>query len=309
MKKFIAVLFLFAATGSSMAQVMKHNNKFPSPESATYDNNGNDLRGFINTNKTALMSKGALVNDASSNTWGYLMMKTVKIPGQSKKGELNYYESFDVSLLLYKSPDGAKSSWWAREYNNPKGPMLYYKAGDPGMLSIDNVKYSEIITDLRPKKFTLVEFYDSIFNYKDIDVVLNNTIAMRGGTMKDNSDYSAMVEFYNGFLGKFSSVNDAVLDDKSFITFFKSGSNNYIGYFNVINGKLSGTVELIDAPFERDRIKLVNDVFKRLTGSYVYVYGDDSFGFDRMIKMRADKTNLKVDRRMTTMSSKFNQDQ
>ncbi len=308
MKKIIAVLFLCSVAGQSMAQV-RHNNKFPSPESATYDNNGNDLRGFINANKTALMTRGAIVNEASGNTWGYLQVKTVKTPGENKKGELNYYESFNVTLALYKSPDGAKATWWAREYNNPKGPMLYYKAGDPGMLSIDNVKYSEIITDLVPKKMTLVEYFDSSFSSKDFDVIMKNCLFMKGGTIKDNADYNAMIDFYNGFLGKFSEVNDAVLDNKSFITFFKNKGNNYVGYFNIVNGKLSGYVELIDAPFERDRIKLINDIFKKLTGSYIYIYGDDTFGMEKMIKQRADKSNIKTDRRMTTMSSKFNQDQ
>lgn len=307
MKKLFAVLLLSAATGSAMAQI-RYDNKFPSPEAATYDNNGNDLRGFINTNKTVLNTRGTLVNEQSGNTWGYLQVKNVKIPGQSKKGELNYYAAFDVTLALYKSSDGAKATWWAREYNNAQGPMLYYKAGDPAMLAIDNVKYTEILNDLRPKKFTLVEYYDTVFNPKDFDILLGNTVYMRGGTLKENGDYGTMISFYNGFLNKFSAVNDAVLEDKSFITMFRGGSSNYIGYFNIVNGKLSGYVEMIEAPFERDRVKLVADIFKKLTGSYIYIYGDDTFGLEKIIRQRAEKSNMKTDRRMTTMSSKFNQD-
>lgn len=307
MKKLLTVLLLSVAGGNAMAQII-YNNKFPSPESATYDNNGNDLRGFINTNKAVLNARGSYVNEQSGNTWGYLQVKHVKTPGQSKKGELNYYAAFDVTLALYKSADGAKATWWAREYNNPQGPLLYYKAGDPAMLAMENVKYNEVLTDLRPKKMTLVEYYDSAFNAKDFDILLGNTVYMKAGTMKDNSDYGTMISFYNSFLSKFSAFNDAVLEDKSFITFFKNGASNYIGYFNMVNGKLSGYVEMIDAPFERDRIKLINDVFKKLTGTYVYVYGDDTFGMDKIIRQRAEKSNMKTDRRMTTMSSKFNQD-
>ncbi len=305
MKKLLAVLLLSAATGAVTAQI-RHNDKFPSPESATYDNNGNDLRGFISTNKTALNAKGGMVAEQSGNSWGYLQVKNVKVPGQNKKGELNYYESFDVTLALMKSADGTKATWWAREYNNAQGPMLYYKVGDP--LAIDNVKYGEILTDLRPKKVTLVEYYDTVFSPKDFDILLGNTIYMKGGTIKDNSDYGTMISFYNGFLGKFADTKDAVLEDKSFITFFKGGSTNYIGYFNMVNGKVSGFVEDIDAPFERDRVKLINDVFKKLTGTYIYVYGDDAFGMEKIIRQRAEKGNMKMDRRMTTMSGKFNQD-
>ena len=307
MKKLLAVILLSAAMGTTIAQI-RYDNKFPSPESATYDNNGNDLRGFINANKTVLNARGSYVNETSGNTWGYTQVKNVKIPGVNKKGELNYYAAFDVTLLLYKGTDGARATWWAREYNNANGPLLYLKAGEPGQLAFDNVRYSDVISDLRPKKFTIVEYYDSVFSPKDYDVLMGNTIYMKGNTSRDNGDYGAMISFYNGFLGKFSAVNDAVLEDKSFITFFGNGNNKYIGYFNIVNGKLSGYVDLIEAPFERDRIKMINDVFKKLTGSYVYIYGDDTFGMDKIIRQRAEKANMKTDRRMTTMSSRFNQD-
>ncbi len=305
MKKLLAVLLLSAATGAVTAQI-RHNDKFPSPESATYDNNGNDLRGFINTNKTVLNAHGGYVAEQSGNSWGYLQVKNVKVPGQNKKGELNYYASFDVTLALMKSTEGAKATWWAREYNNAQGPMLYFKAGDA--LGIDNVKYSEILTDLRPKKWTLVEYYDTVFSPKDYDIILGNSIYMKGGSIKENGDYSSMIVFYNSFLSKFGDTRDAVLEDKSFITFFKGASTNYIGYFNIVNGKISGYVDAIDAPFERDRVKMINEVFKKLTGTYVYVYGDDAFGMEKIIRQRAEKSNIKTDRRMTSMSGKFNQD-
>jgi hypothetical protein len=45
-----------------------------------------------------------------------------------------------------------------------------------------------------------------------------------------------------------------------------------------------------------------------LTGSYIYVYGDDAFGMERIIKTRADKSNIKVEYWKTSTSRKFNQD-
>ena len=307
MKKLVAVILFCAVSGAGFAQ-KRYNNKFPSPESATFDNNGNDLRGFINTNKNALNARGGAVNDASSS-WGYVQTKAVKIPGQDKKGNLNYYESFDVTLLLYKSREGNKATWWGREYNQARGPMLYYKVGDPGILAIDNVRYTDIINELQPKSMTLVEYYDSIGNQKDFDVLLKNTLFVRGGTIKDLGDFKTLVDFYNGFLEKFSNVNDPVLDSKSFITFFKGNDANYLGYFNVVNGKLSGRLELIDAPFERDKIKMVSDVFKKLTGSFVYIYGDAPFGMDKMVMKRAEAGNMKVAAKKTTSTRKFNDEQ
>ena len=325
MKKIIAVTLFCAVSGAGFAQrkfndrspapvsgdgsyQKRYTNKFPSPESATFDNNGNDLRGFINSNKNALNANGAAVNDASGFSWGYAQVKMVRIPGEDKKGNLNYYEAFDATLVLTKGKDGNKATWWAREYNQPKGPLLYYKAGDPGILSIDNVRYTEVLSDLQQKSFTLIEYYDSIGSQKDFDILLKNTLMVAGGTIKEVGDYKLLVDFYNGFLAKFSNVNDPVLDDKSFITFFKGNNANYVAYFNVINGKLSGRLELIDAPFERDKIKLVADIFKKLTGSFIYIYGAAPFGMDKMIVKRAEATNMKVAQRSTTASRKFNED-
>ncbi len=307
MKKLIAALLLSVAAQGSFAQVW-HENKFPSQESATFDNNGNDLRGFTNKYKNDFTAKGEKVNEASANNWGYLAVKNVKTPGINKKGELNYFESFDVTLAMYKTRDGGKATWWAREHNSPKGPMVYFKAGTPTTLAMDNVKYSEILNELQAKRFTLVEYADTMFSRNDFDILLKNCLFVKNGTIKDVNEYKTLVDFYNGFLDKFTSVNDAVIDDKSFITFYKAGNNKYAAYFNVVNGKLSGKLELVDAPFDRDRVKFVDDVFKKLTGSTIYLYGDDAFEMEHIIKKRADKANLKLEVRKTTTTRKFNQD-
>ena len=307
MKRLVAGLLFTVVAGNVMAQRL-NSNKFPSPESATYDNNGNDLRGFINKNKNDFEAKGAIVNETSINDWGYLQVKNVKTPGEDKNGNLNYQEAFDVTLAMYKTRNGAKATWWSREHNLPKGNMQYYKVGEPGMLAYDNVKYSDIFSDLLEKSFTVVEYVDTLVNPTDFELLLKNTIYIKDGTIKDVSDYKAMVQFYTVFLDHFTKVNDPVLDDKSFITFFKGANTNYVCYFNMVNGKLSGKLEVVDAPFERDKIKLVSDIFKKLTGSVVYQYGNTDFDLAKMIKNRADKSNLKVMAVKTASHHKFNED-
>ena len=186
--------------------------------------------------------------------------------------------------------------------------MKWFKADEPGTLTLDNVKYTEIISELQTKSFTIVEYADSMYSQNDFDILLKNTVFLKNGTIKELGDYKTMINFYNKFLDKFTNVNDAVLDNKSFITFFKGATTQYAGYFNVVNGKLSGKVEAIDAPFERDREKFINDMFKKLNGSAVYLYGDDTFGMENIIKKRAMKHNLKLNRRNTSSTKKFNAD-
>ena len=307
MKNLIAIILLTVFAEKSMGQVW-HQNKFPSPESATYDNNGNDLRGFINTYKNDFLAKGNKVSEVSKNDWGYIQIKNVKIPGSDKEGNLNYYESFDVTLAMNKTRNGGQATWWAREHNSPKGKMVYFKVGDPGTLGLDNVKYSEIISSLQLKSFTIVEYADTMYSQNDFNILLKNCMFIRNGTIKDINDYKALIDFYNRFLEKFTNVNDPVLDKKSFITFFKGGSNHYAGYFNLVNGKLSGKIEFIDALFDRDRVKFVNDMFKKLTGTTIYLYGDDAFEMEAIVKKRAIKSHLRMERRKTNATRKFNED-
>ncbi len=308
MKKVIAIVLLSLVAGNSDAQ-LNRKIKFPSPESATYDNNGNDLRGFINRNKNDFEAKGNKVLDASGNDWGYMQIKNVKTPGEDKKGNLNYLESFDVTLAMMKTKGGAKATWWTREYNSTSGKLLYYKVGEAGLLAYDNVKYTEVITDLLPKSFDIIEYSDTLLNQGDFEILFKNCMFVKNGTIKDVNDYKNLVEFYNTFLAKFTAINDPVIDNKSFITCFsgKSGAN-YVGCFNIVNGKLSGRVEQVEAPFERDKIKYVNDIFKKLTGSSINVYGDDYFGMEKMMKTRADKSNMKIDFKKTNSRRKYNED-
>jgi len=307
MKRVLPLLLLSVVSSSVFAQPI-HYNRLPSIEAATYDNNGNDLRGFIKTNKNELNLRGSAVNDYSANHWGYMQIKTVKVPGEDKKGNLNYYQTFDVTLGLYKTTNGAKGTWWAREYNSANAPMLYYKTNEAGRLDMENVKYTDITRELEGKTFTIVEYYDSSLNTKDLDMLLKNTLYIKSGSVKNVEDYKTIIDFYNTFLSKFTTLNDPMLEDKSFITFVRTANARYIGYFNVLNGKLTGRLELLDLQFEAEKPKFVNAMLKNITGKEIYVYGDKTFGMEKTLNKRAEVNNLKLYRKYTTMTGKFNED-
>jgi hypothetical protein len=281
-------------------------NQYPCAECAVYDNNGNDLRGFINTTKKDLVIKGAKVNEASNNTWGYLEIKNAKIPSVSKKGDLDYTQSFDITLGMYEATGGEKATWWGRECNAPKGALVYIKTEDKDKLSLDNVKYSEMLHQFESKKITLVEYYNEPYNQNDYDFLFKNYILMPAGSVKDANGYKNVVDFYNGFLNKFSSVNDPLVENKSFITCFSINNVKYLGYFNIVNSKLAGKLEIADIQYDRDRDTVINRTFKMLTGKTVFVYGDDIFGMEKKIISYGRKNNIKLVRRKTSDSRFFN---
>jgi hypothetical protein len=305
--KIAALVFLSVTGGRSVAQLVCHN-QFPCAECAVYDNNGNDLRGFINNNKKELYFRGEKVNEYSNNTWGYLQIKNAHVPSMDKKGNLNYEEYIDATLALYKTEDAAKATWMARECNSPNGPMVYIRVKDEGKLEIDNVKYTEITHELEQKKCAIVEYYDNTYNDRDYDVFLKNYILMEAGTVKDVAEYKGIIDFYNGFLSKFSYTSDPILTTKSFVTFFTVGGSRYFGYFNVVNNKLAGRLELYPVEYEKDRATLVNDAFRKLTGHVLYVYGDVNFGMDKTINKYCRDNHIKLAYWNTSADRKFNDD-
>ena len=305
--KISALLLLCMPAGRSVAQQVVHN-QFPCAECAVYDNNGNDLRGFINSYKKELLFRGGKVNEFSNNTWGYLMIKNARVPSMDKKGNLNYYESIDATLALYKTEDAAKATWMARECNSSKGPMVYIRVKDEGKLDIDNVKYTEITHELEAKKMALVEYCDSVYNDRDYDVFLKNYVLLENGAVKDVNEYKGIIDFYNGFLSRFSYTSDPILATKSFVTFFTAGNTRFVGYFNVVNNKLAGKMEVYPVEYEKDRSPLVTGIFKKLTGHVIYVYGDDSFGMNKTIDKYGRDNHIKIKYWSTSGSNKFNDD-
>ncbi|MFI5196278.1 MAG: hypothetical protein ACHQD8_04245 [Chitinophagales bacterium] len=311
----IAGLFLsLAYCGNSSAQVC--HNLYPSPEIATYDNNGHDLKGFILSNKKDFLFKGSKVNEYSKNTWGYMQIKNARVPSidnnKSKENEnyhkLNYSEYIDVTLAMYKTKDGAQSTWWARQCNSPKGPLVDMVVDAHGLLDMDYVRYGNIMSDIQTKKFTIVEYSGDTYNHKDYDDLLKNYFLIENGIILDMNDYGTIIDYYNNFLSKFSSIEDPLLEYKSFITFFETPKARYAGYFNVVNSKLAGKLEVVDIKYDRDKEVFVAQAFKKVTGSVVYVYGDKTFALDKEINTYAREHHIKVIRRKTTTDKEFNKD-
>ena len=305
--KVTALLLLCLPVVRSVAQPVCHN-QFPCAECAVYDNNGNDLRGFILTNKKELLFRGGKVNEFSNNTWGYLQIKNAQVPSMDKKGNLNYQEYIDCTLALYKTEDASQATWMARECNSHSGPMVYIRVKDEGKLDIDNVRYTEITHELEQKKCALVEYFDSTYNDRDYDVLLKNYILMEAGTVKNIDEYKGIIDFYNNFLSKFSYTSDPILATKSFITFFTTGGTRYLGYFNMVNNKLAGRLEIFPVEYERERAPLVAEIFRKLTGHVVYVFGDDTFGMDLTIDKYGRENHIKIKHWKTDILRTYNDD-
>lgn len=306
--KVAALVVLPALSVNSQAQVQISTNQYPCAECAVFDNNGNDLEGFINTNKTDLLTRGMKVNQFSNNTWGYLQIKNVRIPSVSKKGDLSYNNYINTTLALYKTEDGAKATWWARQSNAPQGALVYLKTEDNNKLSINNVKYYEVTHALEAKKFALVEYANNDYNQLDFDVLVKNYILLSADAVKDPNDYKAIIDFYNEFLTKFTTIEDALLENRSFLTFITINKVKYIGYFNVVNSKLAGKLEAVTIDYEKDKETVVADIFKKLKGKSVYVYSDEIFGLDKTIIKYGHENNFKLIRRKTADTKKFNED-
>ena len=49
-------------------------------------------------------------------------------------------------------------------------------------------------------------------------------------------------------------------------------------------------------------------MLKNITGKEIYVYGDKTFGMEKTLNKRAEVNNLKLYRKYTTMTGKFNED-
>jgi hypothetical protein len=303
--KITTLVLLCVAANNSFAQ---YKNLYPCGECAVYDNNGNDLNGFIKSNTKQLNYFGSKVNEYSDNTWGYMEVKTVRVPSIDQQRNLNHSEYINTTLALYKTKDGAEATWWGRQANTPKGPLVSKMVDDNGQAGMDIVRYWNVTHALEQKTFAIVDYYNNDYNQLDYDVLLKNYLLVEHGTVKDINDYKSIVSFYDTFLTKFTYLDDPLLGHKSFITFFTSNNTKYMGYFNIVNGKLAGHLEGVDIQFEKDKDELVKTTFRKLTGNVVYVYGDDIFGLEKNILNYGHNNKIKLIRRKTTTSKKFNDD-
>ena len=308
--KISALLFLSMAAGNSFAQ--ECHNLYPYADGVVYDNNGHDLNGFIKKNKTEAAYVGGKIDEFSGGNWGYIQVNNARvpsisvIPGKERKVVLSYSQIIDATVAITNTKDGLKGTWWTRQSNNPSGPLFYKKVNDEGRLEIPNIRYSDFFKELDIKKMTIVEHYDTTYNQRDYDQLLHNYILVEKGTVKDVNDYKSIIEFYNNFLSKFTNIDDPLLETKSFITFLTVNKTRYLGYFNIVNGKLAGHMELTDLQFEQDKDFLVNNTFKKLTGKTVYVFGDDIFGCEKnLLKYKHMHHGVEMIRNKTDATEKF----
>ncbi len=298
--------------GTTTAQVC--HNLYPYSDGVVYDNNGHDLRGFISSNKKEVTYRAGKINHLSNGHWGYMQVNKSRVPSinihptpSGKKVDLSFSEYIDATLALFDTKDGVKATWWARQCNNKQGPLFYKNVEAPGKIDADIVRYEDFKSEYATKDFTIVEFNDSGYNQRDYDQLLKNYIIMENGTVKNESDYKNIIQFYDNFLTKFTYLEDPLLEKKSFITCFKSNDTKYLAYFNIVNGKLAGNLQLADLQFAKDRDTLVANVMSKLTGKEVYVYGDEIFGMEKtLLNYGHTHPALKMIRRRTTDNEKFN---
>jgi len=294
---------LFMAT-TSFAQVCR--NLFPYAEGVVYDNNGHDLKAFIESNKKDLLYKGGKINGFSGNTWGYLQISNAKVPSLDNDGNMNFSQYINATLALYKTKDGAEATWWSRQCNSPKGPLVNEKVDVADRLDMPLVSSHDVTHDLEFKTFTVVEYFSDVYDAYDYDVLLKNYLLVKTGTVKDVNDYQAIISFYDAFLKKFTYVEDPLLENKSFITFLTVHGTRYIGYFNIANSKLAGHLEAVHLDYEKDKEELIDNIFSRLTGHVVYLYGDNLFSVDKDLLDYSRAHNIRLIQRNTATTKMFN---
>lgn len=306
----LSALLLLATANTGVAQTMTVcKNQYPCGECAVFDNNGNDLKGFISNNKKQLGVRGGALGEASGNTWGYLLVRTANVPSVSskwaKKGDLNVTASIRTTYVMNKAGSTEQATWWARECNLNNGPLVQIKVNDEGKLDMEHVRYEKLMNAVAANKMTFVEYADT-FNARDYDNMLKNYIVTKCGAV-DMDDYKTMVDFYNGFVTRFTTTEDAALTNSSFLTFFTGPSKTrYVGYFNMVNDKLAGHIDVLDLQYDRDIDTVIKHTFPRLTGKTVYIYGDDTYGMDKKMILYGKAHDLKLRRRKTNMTGKFN---
>lgn len=311
--KFSFVLSLAAGVGAMnvSAQTRQNcKNQYPCGDCAVSDNNGNDLAGFVRTHSSVASAANARVSDNSKGEWGYMLMRTVNVPSVSSKwhtkGELSHTSFIRTALALSSVKNEMVATWWARECNLDNGPLVQVKVEDQTKVAAKTQRYEHVMNELEAKKMTLVEYVDTL-NVRDFDNLVGNHIVAKKGVI-DDRDFKAVINYYNDFLKKFSYIEDPIFTKTSFVTFFSGENKKYIGYFNYINEHLSGTLEVLDLQYERDKDAVVASTFSKLKGRTVYVYGDDTYGLDKTIIKYAKANDYKLRRRATNITTKFNEE-
>ena len=175
----ISALLLMLASGTAYAQVC--HNLYPYSAGVVGDNNGRDLEGFIKRNKKDAGQRGAAIDEASGGTWGYVQVSNSRVPSQSvqtvgkeRKVMLNFSEHIDATVAMYYTKEGVKATWWARQCNNPTGPLFWKKTDNDSKLDAPNGRYTELTREMDLKKFVVVEYNDSTYNQRDYDQIVKS---------------------------------------------------------------------------------------------------------------------------------------
>ena len=298
---------------AQFTQTVRHN-LYPYAEGVVYDNNGHDLTGFIKSNKKETERKSEKISEFSNGKWGYIQINNARVPSitinpgsKSRKVTLSYSEHIDATLALFNTGDGVKATWWARQANKPEGAFFSKRVDDGGKLNVPLVRYEELMSAMNTKDFTIVDYNDSVYNDKDYDKLLKNYIVVDNEAVKDFNDYKTLIPYFNNFHSKFTYVEDPLLENKSFVTCLTVNNTRYLGYFNVVQNKLAGHLQVADIQYERDIDTLITHVFSKLKGKTIYVYGDDIFGMEKaLLKYGHNHPALKLVRRRTNTTDKFN---
>jgi len=314
-KKIIIAVFGFINVLALRSDAQECHNVYPYVQGVVNDNNGYDLYGFIRKSAADVLAKAPRIKEYSGDTWGYLQIRGVKVPSVDinrvddkwVKNHLSYAQFINATLALCDTRDGMKSTWWTRQCNTPNGPLFNMRSEDDNNAAAPIVRYSTITKELNEKKFTLIEYNNDNYNRRDYDQLIKNYVTLANGAVKDAAEYKTIIDFYNTFLSKFTYTEDPLLEDKSFVTFFSTANNKFIGWFNIENSKLSGHLEPLNIEFEKDKDTIVNHVFKKLEHKTVFVYGDDIFGMEKTFLNYGFEHHIKMIRRKTSTEKKFNQ--
>ncbi|MCD6010907.1 MAG: hypothetical protein K0Q79_769 [Flavipsychrobacter sp.] len=309
----LGLISICATTSYAQFTRPVRHNLYPYADAVVYDNNGRDLAGFIKSNKRETGRNAEKISEFSNNKWGYIQISNARVPSinirptaEGKKVDLSYSEYIDATLALFNTKEGVQATWWARQANKPDGAFFSKKVDKTG-LDAQLVRYEELVSEMNTKDFTIVDYNDSVYNDKDYDKLLKNYIIVDNSAVKDVNDYKQLIEFFNNFLSKFTYVEDPLLENKSFITCVTVNKTKYLGYFNVIQNKLAGHLQVADLQYQRDIDSVVTNVFKKLKGKTVYVYGDDIFGMEKtLLKYAHLHPALTLIRRNTSTTDKFN---
>ncbi|MFT3702126.1 MAG: hypothetical protein QM802_07140 [Agriterribacter sp.] len=327
-KYFTKFLLLITLFWSIISDVKGQDNRYEilCPHSATRSYDGKGLVPFYTTSTAKVKLTGSIINKEYSKCsqallpqseattdmgWGFIKVKNEKIPAMGNDGKLHYDKPFDASYMLYYNSDkDIQKTWWAHEYNNPEKRIRTYNKNLVDIYRREakitlNLR-DDIALKLKNKKFIIAEYSGTLNNKADF--IFSNTLFIKSGVLKDNSDYGMIIKFYNDFAGKFENLTDEGLENRIFLTTLKGKTGNYIAYFKIKNQKLIGELLPVNTTTESTILTGIKKEFSSLSeNGVVYVYGDNLLDLGKAINKSASENNILLLSRNTSIKRTFNQ--